>query len=94
MDPDTRWLQRYSNFESAYLLLEKALRVKNPSEIERIGLIKIFEMLFELSWKLLKDYEMTEGIEAKSPREVIKQAYQLKLIENGHEWMIFCKTEI
>jgi len=87
MDPDTRWIQRYSNFESTYLLLRDALKVENPSDLERIGLIKLFEMLFELSWKLLKDYELSEGIVAKSPREAIKQAYQLQLIEEGHEWI-------
>lgn len=87
MDPDTRWIQRYSNFESTYRLLGKALEVENPSDLERIGLIKLFEMLFELSWKLLKDYELTEGVEAKSPREVLKQAYQLQLIEEGHKWV-------
>ena len=86
-DPDTRWLQRYPNFEKTFLLLGEALRVENPSVLERAGLIQFFEMTFELSWKLLKDYERLEGIDAKSPREVIKQAQMLGLISEGHAWI-------
>lgn len=86
-DPDTRWIQRYSNFERAFLLLSDALRVENPSVLERAGLIQFFEMAFELSWKLLKDYEQAEGIRVKTPREVIKQAYLVGLIGDGHDWI-------
>lgn len=86
-DPDTRWIQRYSNFESAFLLLNEALKVENPSVLERAGLIQFFEMAFELSWKILKDYELAEGVIAKSPREVIKQAHLLGLISEGHAWI-------
>ncbi|MGC1525596.1 MAG: nucleotidyltransferase substrate binding protein [Phormidesmis sp.] len=85
-DLDTRWMQRYSNFERAFFLLSEALKVEDPSVLERAGLIQFFEMAFELSWKILKDYEQTEGIDARSPREVIKQAYQIGLISEGHEW--------
>lgn len=87
MAPDTRWIQRYSNFERTFLLLSEAVRVENPSVLERAGLIQFFEMAFELSWKILKDYEQVEGVKANSPREVIKQAYQLGLIKEGHEWI-------
>lgn len=86
-DPDTRWLQRYPNFEKTFLLLKEALRVEEPSVLERAGLIQFFEMAFELSWKLLKDYERLEGINAKSPREVIKQAHLIGLITDGHVWI-------
>lgn len=86
-DPDTRWIQRYSNFESAFLLLSDALKVENPSVLERAGLIQFFEMAFELSWKILKDYELAEGVIAKSPREVIKQAHLIGLISEGHAWI-------
>ena len=44
-------------------------------------------MAFELSWKLLKDYEEAEGFEVKSPRHAIKQAFQSNLITAGHDWL-------
>ncbi len=45
------------------------------------------ESTIELSWKLLKDYLESEGYIVKSPRETIKQAFQMELIDNGHIWM-------
>ncbi len=31
---DIRWKQRFDNYEKAYLLLEKACLIENPSETE------------------------------------------------------------
>nr|WP_264371939.1 nucleotidyltransferase substrate binding protein [Salicibibacter halophilus] len=61
----------------------------NPLEtdLERAGLIQLFEMTFELSWKVLKDYVEAEGYIVKSPRQTIKQAHQMDLIEDGHAWI-------
>ena len=87
MDPDTRWLQRYSNFERTFLLLGEALKIESPSVVERAGIIQFLEIAFEMSWKILKDYERTLGIQAKSPRAAIKEAYRVGLIEEGHLWI-------
>jgi nucleotidyltransferase substrate binding protein (TIGR01987 family) len=84
---DIRWKQRFENYEKAYLLLEKAAEIKNPSETERAGMIQFFEMAFELSWKLLKDYLAAEGYVIKSPRQAIKQAAQAEVIKNSHQWL-------
>lgn len=35
----------------------------------------------------MKDYLEAQEISVKSPRETIKQAYQIELIEDGHIWM-------
>ncbi len=87
MNKTVRWRQRFENFEKAYGLLARTVAIQNPSEAERGGLIQFFEMAFELSWKLLKDYLEAEGYAVKSPRAVLKQAFQDNLIENGHVWM-------
>jgi nucleotidyltransferase substrate binding protein (TIGR01987 family) len=86
-DQDIRWRQRFSNFERAFLLLQEALKIEHPSITERAGLIQFFEMAFELSWKVLKDFEEAEGFSVKTPKEAIKQAFQSGLIANGHDWM-------
>ncbi len=44
-------------------------------------------MTFELAWKVLKDYLESEGYMVKSPRETVKQAFQIGLIDNGHIWI-------
>lgn len=84
---DIRWRQRFSNFEKAYKLLNKYIDVTINTELERAGLIQLFEVAFELSWKLMKDYLESQDIIARSPRESIKKAYQIELIDEGHIWI-------
>lgn len=84
---DIRWRQRFENFEKAYKRLEKYSQYELKSEIEKAGIIQFFEMTFELAWKVLKDYLEAEGYIVKSPRETIKQAFQIGLIEEGHTWI-------
>jgi hypothetical protein len=39
---DIRWRQRFSHFQKAFFLLEKAMRIQHPSDAERAGLILFF----------------------------------------------------
>lgn len=57
------------------------------TELERAGIIQFFEITFELSWKVLKDYLEAQGYMVRSPRESIKQAYQMEIVTDGHTWM-------
>ena len=84
---DIRWKQRFQNFEKSYRLLEKYINKENKNELEKAGVIQFFEMTFELSWKLLKDYLENIGYKVNSPRETIKQSYQIEIIDQGHVWM-------
>jgi len=84
---EIRWKQRFQNFEKSFLLLKKYTNIKKPNEIERAGIIQFFEMCFELSWKLMKDYLESQGFTPDSPRESIKQAFQSQLISEGHTWL-------
>ena len=85
---DVRWIQRFQNYSKAIKLLEDALKIDNPDFTQKAGIIQFFEMSFELSWNLLKDYlEMQGFIDVKTPREAINKAFEIGLIENGHVWM-------
>lgn len=84
---DIRWRQRFENFEKTYKLLEKYSKEEIKSELEKAGIIQFFEMTFELAWKVLKDYLEAQGFIVKSPRETIKQAFQIGIIEDGHLWI-------
>ncbi len=86
MNKEIRWKQRFVNFEKAFQTLERTVAIENPSEAERGGLIQFFEVAFELSWKTLKDYLGAGGFQVKSPRDVLKQAFQAGIIQNGHAW--------
>ena len=35
----------------------------------------------------MKDYEQSEGVDAKTPRDVLKKAFQIELIKEGHVWL-------
>lgn len=89
MEPlkDIRWRQRFENYEKSYKLLEKYSSQNIQTELERAGIIQFFEITFELAWKVLKDYMESEGYIVKSPREAIKQAFQMGLIVDGHHWI-------
>ncbi|MDO9576630.1 MAG: nucleotidyltransferase substrate binding protein [Candidatus Cloacimonadales bacterium] len=84
---EIRWKQRFQNFEKAFSLLEKYVDITEPNELERAGVIQFFEMAFELSWKLMKDYLEAKGFILQSPRDSIKQAMQSNLIQDGHIWI-------
>ncbi len=61
--------------------------MENMDELDRAGIIQFFEMAFELSWKVLKDFLEYNGYIVKSPREAIKLSFQLELINNGELWL-------
>ncbi len=84
---EIRWRQRFRNFEQSYKLLEKYLNQPITTELERAGIIQFFEISFELAWKLMKDYLDAKQLSVKSPRDTIKQAFQIGLIGDGHVWI-------
>ena len=84
---DIRYEQRFENFEKSFLLLQQALEIKNPSIFEKGGIIQFFETTYELSWKLMKDYLEFLGYDVNSPRNSIKQAFSINLIDNGSLWL-------
>ena len=87
MDRDIRWKQRFQNYEKAYRVLCRLVTIPDPNEGERMGLIQAFEIMFELSWKLMGDYLKQIGYDTPGPRPTIKQAFQINLIADGHTWM-------
>ena|SRR5687767_7526588 len=85
---DIRWKQRFQNFEKSLLNLESGLSLDSPSLIEKAGLIQFFEICFEQSWKVLKEYLAAQGLaDVKYPRESIKKAFETELISNGQTWL-------
>ena len=74
---EIRWKQRFENFDKSYKLLKKYSNQPIITELERAGIIQFYEMTFELAWKVLKDYLEAEGYIVKSPRETVKQAFQI-----------------
>jgi len=87
MKSDIRWKQRFENFERSFLTFSRILEIESPNEAERMGLVQAFEIVFELSWKTLKDYLTEQGFQEKTPKGVLKLAFQNELVADGHHWM-------
>lgn len=78
---EIRWQQRFDNFTNALARLENADRQEKYSDLERAGLVQMFEFSFELAWKTLKDLLFYEGFDVKSPREVIRKSFEMEYLD-------------
>lgn len=72
---DIRWQQRLENFQKALVQLEAACEQEDYSDLERAGLVQMFEFSFELGWKTIKDLLFYEGYDEKTPRDVIRRTF-------------------
>lgn len=87
---DIRWKQRFDNLQRAHRRLLWALEIQEQdpeNDLIRMAVIKAYEFTFELSWKTLKDFLAYNGIDAKLPREVLKQAFATGLVSDGQLWI-------
>ena len=65
--------------------LEGAL-AQPVNEFVRDSAIQRFEFTFELLWKSLKGYAEESGVEVYSPRDSLRTAFQLGVIEDSPDW--------
>ncbi len=59
------------------------------SQLEQEGVIQRFEYTMELAWKVMADYLEYENVvfPQKTPRTVIRKAFESHLISEGDIWM-------
>lgn len=74
------------NLESALERLEEALR-QPKDEFIRDSAIQRFESTFELLWKCFQAACRDAGLTAYSPRDSMRGAFQLGLIEDDPVWL-------
>jgi nucleotidyltransferase substrate binding protein (TIGR01987 family) len=83
---------KLSNFGKALLRLkEAALEFENnkTNDVIRDGVIQRFEFTYELAWKATKEYLEDIGItDRNSPKSVIKEAYEQKIIVHEQNWLL------
>ena len=87
MSGDTRWKQRFANYEKAFGELSAAVARGSYDKLSQAGLIQMFELTFELAWKTLKDKLEYEGLAVTYPRDTIQMAFQKGAIRNGGLWI-------
>ena len=71
--------------EAALLTLDEVLMME-WSRVVRDAAIQRFEYCFELVWKLIKRRLKLDGIEANSPRQAIRHAFETGYIEDVDFW--------
>jgi len=87
-EQDIRWKQRFKNFKKSLHFLEQAIQIADPDFTQKAGLIQFFEISFELSWNVLKDYLAEQGFSGlQFPRDCIKKAFETEIITDGHGWL-------
>ena len=97
-EADIRWLQRLDNYGRALATLQRAMdtaRSRPLSELEEQGLIQAFEFTHELSWLLLKDFLVDQGVSGISgSRDAVREAVVRGLLSPGSEatWMAMIRS--
>ena len=79
---------KFEKFQKALISLE-AVYLK-PMQEDRVNIdatIQRFEFTFELSWKFLKDFFFERGLELNYPKEIIKEAFSVNLIDDENLWI-------
>ena len=89
-------MKKYENFCKALNNLTEGLKTEPPySIVERTGIIALFKICFEQTWKLIKELLELHGFlidKISSPRTVLKIAYQCKMINEENIWLEILET--
>ncbi len=84
-------MKKYENFSKSLTNLESCRQLSKPYSIaEQTGIIGLFAICFEQSWKLMKEILEYHGYftqKTGSPRMIIKSAYQCGMITDENGWL-------
>ncbi len=86
----SRIFERIENFNRAFDLFVEMRNLyvaEKNSNAYRLALAQSFEIVCELGWKVIKDYLFMKNIQADTPKDTIKKAYNSNIIENGQIWI-------
>jgi nucleotidyltransferase substrate binding protein (TIGR01987 family) len=84
-------MKKYENFDKALVNLQDIYKYDEPYDnVVLTGLVGLFEICFEQSWKAMKEILEDQGFQdtkAGSPRMVIKLAYSVNMISDEDKWL-------
>ncbi len=86
----TKWIERFKVYQNALAVLEEVCKsyIENKDNIIfKLAVIKAFEIVFELAWRLVRDYLKECGIGAKYPLDSLKGAYSKSMLMNYYVWL-------
>ncbi len=84
-------MRKYDNFCRAFDNLKDIYAYEEPyGNVELTGLVGLFEICFEQSWKMMKELLADAGYEESatgSPRTILKTAYAAGMIKEEQLWL-------
>ena len=87
-------VKKFDAFAKSLAVLSKA-DLDTTDEIYRMGIIALFEICFDQSWKMMKEILESHSFypdKIASPRAIIKFAYQYGMIDDEETWLEIQKT--
>lgn len=86
----SRLTERIENFTNAFEMFDRTFQLyltDKTNETYQLAIAQGFEIVFELSWKIMKDYLQTKGVVANTPKDSIKQAFSANFLNNAQIWI-------
>lgn len=84
-------MKKFENFCKVLNNLEDIYKYEEPYDnVVLTGLVGLYEICFEQSWKAVKEVLSESGMEEAatgSPRSIIKLAYSVNLIKDQEIWL-------
>ena len=84
-------MKKFDNFCNALNNLKDIYNYNEPyNNVITIGLVGLYEICFEQSWKAMREILENEGFDMEtsgSPRQIIKTAYQAGMINDEDTWL-------
>lgn len=88
-------MKKLDNFGNCLNVLKNAdFELANNNDIYRTGIIGLFNLTFELAWKVLKEVLVihgAEGSETGSPREILQIGYKYGFVDDSAVWLAMLK---
>ena len=84
-------MKKFDNFVAAFENLKDIYDYEEPyGNVELTGLVGLFEVCFEQSWKAMKELLEANGFsqgKTGSPRQILKTAYSAGMIQDEELWL-------
>ena len=84
-------MKKFDNFKAALANLKDVFSYNEPyGNVEIAGMVGLYEICFEQSWKMMKEILESHGYEegaTGSPKIILKTAYKAGMIKDEELWL-------
>ena len=88
-------MKKLDNFSNCLTILRNAdFKLADNNDIYRTGVIRQFNLTFELAWKALQEIlrlHGAEGADTGSLREILQLGYKLGFVNDSAVWLLMLK---